>query len=125
MPRKIKNRREDLRYALPTDLGAEIEFDGPDGGSYRLPLLEISGLGLAFFIPEPIPGIEAGVTLANGRILVGALVIGGNLVVQYTMRDGLSGHKCGAQFYPASDTDRNELVGLLSRLESLLQLRRT
>ncbi len=125
MPLKDREKREERRYDLPTDLGAEIEFDAPDGGRYRLPLLEISGLGLAFFIPEPIPGIEAGITLANGRILVGALVIGGNLVVQHTLRDGLTGHKCGAQFYPASDTDRNELVSLLSSLESLSQPRRT
>ncbi len=125
MPLRVSNRRQDRRYALPTDGGAEIEFDVPDGGHHRLPLLNISVFGLAFFIPEPIPEIEAGCMLAAAQIHVGSLVIRGDLVVQHTLRDGLSGHKCGAQFYPASDTDRNELVGLLSRLESLLQLRRT
>ncbi len=125
MPLKVKNIREARRYTLPTDLGAEIEFDGPDGGSYRLPLLEISGLGLAFFIPEPIPGIEAGITLADVQIQVGSLVIRGNLALQHTLRDHPSNHKCGAQFYPASDTDRNELVSLLLRLESLSRSRRT
>ena len=43
MPLKVKSRREDHRYALPTDLGAEIEFDVSDGGRYRLQLLNISG----------------------------------------------------------------------------------
>jgi len=119
MPLKVKNKREDRRYALPTHLGAEIEFSCPDGGRYRLPLLEISGLGLGFFIPEQIPGIVAGIMLADTQIQVGSLVIRGNLSVQHTLQEHPSNHKCGAQFYPASDTDRNELVGLLARLESL------
>jgi len=119
MPLKTKNRREDRRYALPTYLGAEIEFDSPDGGRYRLPLLEISGLGLAFFVPERIPGIGAGVMLSDTRVHVGSLVIRGNLAVQHTLHEHPANHKCGAQFFPASDTDRNELIGLLGRLESL------
>ena len=125
MPLKIENKREDRRYALPADLGAEIEFEGPDGRCYRLPLLQISGLGLAFCLPEPVPGIEGGVTLADVQILVGSLVIRGHLAVQHTLRDHLAIHKCGAHFYPASDADRNELVSLLSRLDSLSQLRRS
>ncbi len=120
---RVKNKRQERRYALPTDLGAEIEFDVPDRGHYRLPLLNISSLGLAFFIPEPIPEIEAGIMLADAQIHVGSLVIRGNLAVENVLRNHPS--KCGAQFYPTSDTDRNELVSLLSRLESLLQLRQT
>ncbi len=125
MPLMVKNRREDRRYALPTDVGAEIEFDVPGGGHYRLPLRNIGSLGLAFYIPEPLPEIEAGIMLTDAQIHVGSLVIRGNLAVQHTLRDHLSNHKCGAQFYPASDTDRNELVSLLSSLESLSQPRRT
>ena len=125
MPLKDKIRREDLRYALPTDLGAEIEFNVLDGGHYRLPLLDISGLGLAFSIPEPIPEIKAGVMLVAAQIHVGALVIRGSLVVQHIVRDHPSKQECGAQFYPARDRDRNELVSLLSRLKSMSQLGRT
>ena len=121
MPLKVKNRREDHRYALPTDLGAEIAFDVPDGGHHRLPLLNISVFGLAFFIPEPIPGIEAGIMLADAQIQIGSVVIRGNLALRHTPRDHPSSYKCGAQFYTASDTDRNELVSLLSRLEPPLQ----
>lgn len=121
MPLKVKNKREDRRYSLPTYLGAEIEFDSPDGGRYRLPLLEISGLGLAFFIPERIPGIVAGVMLADTQIHVGSLVIRGNLSVQHTLLEHPSNHKCGAQFFPATDKDRNELIGLLGRLDSLVK----
>ena len=116
MPLRVKNRRVERRYALPTDLGAEIEFDVPFGGHYRLPLLNISVFGLAFFIPEPIPGIEAGIMLADAQIHVGSLVIRGKLALHHSLRDHPFNHKCGARFYPASDTDRNELVSLLSRL---------
>ncbi len=125
MPLKIKNKRKDRRYALPADVGAEIEFDVLDGGHYRLPLLNITSLGLAFSIPEPIPELKAGTMLAAAKIHVGSLVIRGNLVVQHILRDHPSKHKCGAQFYPASDSDRNELVSLLSRLKSMSQLRQT
>ena len=125
MPLRAEDMREDRRYDLSSDLGAEIEFDVPDGGRYRLPLLNISGLGLAFSIPEPIPEIEAGIMLAAAQIHVGSLVIRGNLVVLHIVRDHPSKQECGAQFYPASDTDRNELVSLLSRLKSMSQLRQT
>ncbi len=125
MPLKAKERRA-RRYALPADLGAEIEFDIPFGGHYRLRLFNISSSGLAFFVPEPILEIEAGIMVNDAEIHVdsqihfGSLVIRGNLVLRHTPREHPSDHKCGAQFYPASDTDRNELVSLLSNLELLL-----
>ncbi len=115
--------RQARRYDLPA--GAEIEFDVPDGGHYRLPLLNNSVLGLAFFIPDPIPGLEAGIVLAAAQIHVDSLVIRGNLALRHTLPDHPFNHKCGARFYPAFDTDRNELVSLLSRLESPLQPRQT
>ncbi len=125
MPLKVKNKREDRRYALPTEVGAEVEFDVLNGGHYHLPLLNINSLGLAFSIPEPIPELKVGSMLAAAQIHVGSLVIRGSLVVQHIVRDHPSKQKCGAEFYPASDTDRNELVSLLSRLKSMSQLRRT
>ncbi len=82
-------------------------------------MLNISVHGLAFFSPEPIPEIVAGIMLAAAQIHVGSLVIRGNLALRHPLQDQPFNHKCGAQFYPASDTDRNELVSLLSRLESL------
>ncbi len=124
MPLRV-NKREDRRYALPTEVGAEVEFDVLNGGHYHLPLLNINSLGLAFSIPEPIPELKVGLMLTAVQIHVGSLVIRGNLVVQHIVRDHPSKQECGAQFYPACDTDRNELVSLLSRLESLLQPRRT
>ncbi len=124
MPLRFKNKRQDRRYVLPTDVGAEIEFDVLDGGHYRLPLVDINSLGLAFSMPEPIPELKAGCMLAAAQIHVGPLVIRGNLVVQHIALDHPK-HKCGAQFYPATGKDRNELVSLLSRLESMLPPRQT
>ncbi len=125
MPLKVKNMREERRYSLPADLGAKIEFDVSDGGHYRFQLLNISGLGLAFFIPGPIPGIEVGIMLADAQIQVGSAVIRGTIAVKHTLPDHPWDYKCGAQFYPVSDTDSNELVSLLASLESLLQPRHT
>lgn len=121
MPMKVKNKRVDRRYPLSKDWGAEIEFDVLEGGHYRLPLLNINSLGLAFSFPEPIPDIKPGCMLAAAKIHVGALVIHGSLVVQHIMRDH-SKHNCGAEFYPASNADRDELVSLLSRLQSISEL---
>ena len=114
--------REDPRYALSKELGAEIEFNIPDGGRYRLPLLNLSSLGLAFAMPDPIPEIEAGMKLADAQIHVGPLVIRGNLTVQHVPQQHPTEPGCGAQFFPATDADRNELVSLLSRLEFLARL---
>ena len=116
---RVKNKRDD-RYILPADLGASIEFDVPDRGHYRFQLLNISGLGLAFFIPGPIPGIEVGIMLADAQIQVGSAVIRGTIAVKHTLPDHPWDYKCGAQFYPVSDTDSHELVSLLSNLELLL-----
>lgn len=121
MPMKVKNKRVDRRYPLSKDWGAEIEFDVLEGGHYRFPLLNINSLGLAFSFPEPIPDIKPGCMLAAAKIYVGALVIRGTLVVQHIMRDH-SKHNCGAEFYPASNADRDELVSLLSRLQSISEL---
>ena len=103
MPLKVKNRR-DCRYVLPADMGAEIEFDVPFGGHYRLQLLNISSLGVAFFVPGPILEFETG-TMVNdaeihvsSKIHVGSVVIRGNLVLRHTPRDHPSSHECGAQF---------------------------
>ncbi len=63
--------------------------------------------------------------LAAAKIHVGSLEIRGNLALRHPMRGQPFDHKCGAQFYAASDTDRNELVSLLSRLKSMSQLRQT
>ena len=119
---KEQQRRDDRRYDLLKELGAEIEFEVPGGERFRLPLLNISGLGLAFSVPEPIPQIRAGIMLADAGIHVGPLVIRGNLTVQHVPQQHPTEPWCGAQFFPASDADRNELVSLLSRLEFLARL---
>ena len=119
MPRVIKNRREDTRYDLPRNLGGEIEFDGPDGGRHRLPLAEVSVGGFAFFIPGGLAGIMSGATLSDAVIRVDRLVMRGNLAVLHVTRGSGSDCTCGVQFFPATDSDRNELTSLVSRLEAL------
>lgn len=119
MPRIIKNRRGDTRYGLPRDLGAEVEFEGTDGARHRLTLAEISVGGFAFLVPDRLPGIAAGAMLKDAVIRVGRLEIRGNLGVLHVTRSSKSEYKCGARYYPATDSDRNELISLVARLDSL------
>jgi c-di-GMP-binding flagellar brake protein YcgR len=115
---KLVDRREVTRHLLPPIVGAEIEFDGPDGARHRMPLTEISVAGCAFYIPDRLPGVVRGASLTDAEIRVGQLLIQGNLVVARATHSDTE-HICGVQFFPKTDADRNELTGLVSRLETL------
>ena len=60
-----------------------------------------------------------GATLSDAVIRVGRRVMRGNLAVLHVTRGKGSDYTCGVQFFPASDADRNDLTGLVSRLASL------
>ena len=111
-------RREDPRYFLPHALGAELEFDGPDGERYRYPLMDISIRGASFSLPLRPEGIEEGAMLPNASILVDDLEIRGNLTVLHATRRFRANYSCGVQFYPKTDIDQNQLVSFVSRLDA-------
>ena len=125
MPTQVVNRREETRHLLPGSLGAEIEFDGPDGGRHRLPLTEISFGGASFSMPYRLPGIENGTMLTDALIRVGQFEMQGNLAVLHTTRGFVSKYTYGVQFYPKTASDRNQLIGLVSHLERLPKLWRS
>ncbi len=114
-------RREDPRYFLPQALGAELEFDGPDGTRQRYPLLDISIRGASFSLPLRLEGIDEGAMLGNAVIRVDDLEIQGNLTVLHATRRFRANYSCGVQFYPKSDLDQNQLVSFVSRLEAAQQ----
>ena len=78
---ELPQRREDPRYFLPSALGAEMEFDGPDGTRHRFPLLDISIRGASFTLPLRFEWIDAGAMLGNAVIRIDDLEIQGNLTV--------------------------------------------
>ena len=112
------HRREDPRYFLPYVLGAELEFDGPDGARHRYPLMDVSIRGVSFALPLRVEGIDEGAMLPNAVILVDDLEIRGNLAVNHTTRRFRARYRCGVQFYPKTDVDQNQLVSFVSRLDA-------
>jgi len=119
MPTKIENRRRDVRNPIPEFLEAQIEFSAPDGSSQELPLIELSVSGGSFRMPQRIPGLKAGVMIDIALIRVGEIEIRSHVEMLHVTRGGGSSYVCGVRLYPATDDDRNELIGLVSRLGSV------
>jgi hypothetical protein len=117
MPKQIQNRDEP-RYPVPSAMGAELEFDRPDGTRHRYSLLDVSMRGACFAMPLRSEGIDAGAMLVNALLLVDDVKIGGNLAVQHTTRQFRANYTCGVQFFPRTDLDQNQLVSLVSRMDS-------
>jgi len=122
MPIQINDRREDPRSQVPNFQDAEIEFTGPDGTAHKRPLIELSLSGGSFQLPERIPGLEVGTTVAGSVIRFGEFEIHVNPVIRRVTRYDGRGYECGVQFYTMNDQDRNEMAALISRLEQYLQM---
>jgi len=116
MPKQMVNRRSDTRHKLP---GAEIEFNTRDGAHHVLPLMEVSIGGASFEIPRRLNGIEAGAMLSDAMIRLGRFQVQGNLVVMHMVPGYGPDYTVGVEFHPRTDGDRNKLIDLITRLESL------
>ena len=119
MPRSISNRREESRFGVSSTLRATVEFTESDKMHRELALRELSVSGLAFSMPGPLPGIEPGAMLDKSVIRLGELEIHGSMTVLHTTRGFGAQYIVGAQFFPRSEADSNELIGLVSRLEDM------
>ena len=121
MPVRIKNRREERRSWFPGFQDAEIEFTGPDGTAHKRPLIELSLSGGSFQLPERIPGLEVGTTVAGSVIRFGEFEIHLNFAIRRVTGDDEKGYECGVQFYKMSARNRNEMATLISGLQQYLQ----
>ena len=124
MVRQVPNRRDDARHEIPRVLGATIEFEGPDGARLTLRLISVSPQGASFSIeiPRQFHRIEKGALLKDAVIRVGDTVVRGNLAVAHTTRGFAKDYTCGVSFFPASESDSNELINLVARLAVLPKL---
>ena len=119
MAKKAQERRLDKRHSLPEAIPAEIQFKGPDGIDYTFPVLDLSVTGASFHMSRAVIGIEPGAMLADAVLRLGRLEVHGNLsVLRVTKLFGTS-RTCGVQFFPKTENDRNELINLITRLDSL------
>lgn len=119
MPTKIEERRSEERIRFPDFLGAEIEFEMPVGVTHICPMIELSMSGGSFPLDRRIDGLDTGASITNATIRVGELEVGAHLQVLRVSRGTKYPFVCGVQIFPATDLDRNELTGLLSRLDSM------
>lgn len=121
MPTKIQNRREERRSRIPGFQDAEIELRAANGFEGRFPLVDLSIRGGQFRMPVRTPEVQAGTTVDGAILHVGELQIKANVQVLHVSRIEGNAYVCGVRLYPATEDDRNELAGLVSRLESLPQ----
>jgi hypothetical protein len=119
VPKQVQDRREDGRKRIPGFVGAVIAFNGPDGTAHRFPIIELSVGGGSFELPARIRGLEAGAPCSGGTICVGEIEIKVNLEIRHVTRSEGTLYECGAQIFPRSDEDRNEMAALISRLYSV------
>ena len=121
MPTKIDNRRGETRTPLPEYLRATIRVRAAGGLEQEYRLLELSMSGASFVLPQRTSGIETGDSLENVVLCVGDLEVASHAQVLHVSRLEGNAYACGVRLFPAGEEDRNELSGLVSRLESLPQ----
>ncbi len=117
MPVQVKNRPWNPRSRISEFQYAEIEFTGPDGTTYKWPLIELSLSGGSFRLPERIPGLEVGTPVEGRVIRFGEFEIQVNFVIRHVTRDDETGYEYGVQFYTMNYHDRNEMAALISQLQ--------
>ena len=122
MPNQVTDRREDPRSEVPDFQNAVIEFTGPDGTAHKRPLIELSVNGGSFQLPEPIPGLEVGATVAGSVIRFGEFEIHVNFIIRRVTSYEEKRVECGVQLFTMNDQDRNEMAALISRLEQYLKM---
>ena len=116
--------REETRLAVPRTERAFVEFDYPQpmGRRRRLSLLDVSTAGLCFALPfYGLSGIELSTHLFDVVVRIGGCEIAGELLVSHVTRESDVRILCGGRFYPATESDRLQMIKAIVSLESLHQ----
>jgi len=101
------NRRLQNRYAIPSDVGAVLQFRYPSPNGPRLDarLRDVSLSGLSIFLPEELAGIQAGDIVKGIEACVARKTFRGDLLVMHVSPANEAGAVCGGLFYPEGDED--------------------
>ncbi len=116
--------RVEIRLAVPRAERAFVEFDYPQptGKRRRLSLIDLSTAGLCFALPfYGLSGIELSTHLIDVVVRVGSCEIEGELLVSHVTRESDERILCGGRFYPATESDRLQMIKAMAALESLQQ----
>jgi len=115
-----KDRRREHRHEVQQSLDAFVEFDHPNGERERVPLLDLSIAGLAFWLPAWLADMEAGTRFSDVVVHVGDGSIRGELLVLRVEPDPEddAGVSCGAYFYPDTAAELDKMTCLISGLKA-------
>ena len=96
---------------------AFVKIDLVGKSHWRLKLVEISEIGVAFRLQNGRPSLAVGSCINGVKLHVAGLRIVGNIrVVHLTPKTG-EDTICGAEFNPSAEVDRNTMTILRSCLE--------
>lgn len=106
----------DRRYSILKAGGAYVEFScpGPTGGTFRLPILELSASGLSFALGQLLPSIARDTVLEHVTVCVADCEMRGRLMVKHLTVVGRGEAACGAVFYPSTEADLLKLNAIIS-----------
>lgn len=119
MPRAITNRRSENRCDLPRFLDGRVHLSAPDGTEGDFLLVDLSLTGVCFQLESRLNWVTPESIFEKATIKIGSVTLTGGIRVLHVYRGDGPGYSCGAQFFPKGEEDRNELIGLLTRLEAL------
>ena len=112
-------RRRNRRFTFPAATAPFVEFGWPERGSpvVRARVTDVSASGLAFAVPELIPGLDFARQIRGATVHLGQRSIRADLLAVHVTRAG-RGAVCGCLFYPATDADLTRWRRLLTALEA-------
>ncbi len=116
------DKRLEPRHAVPRAECAYVEFDYPQSTDRRrrLSLLDLSSAGVCFALPfYGLSGFSSATNLVDVIVRVRGRAIDGELVVAHVTRESNSRIRCGARFYPFTESDRLQLVRAIASLDAL------
>jgi hypothetical protein len=107
------SRRRDPRFRVqPGAASVEFDFEGPDGGTRRGDVVDLSAAGLSCALDSD-PGIQIGTLLVAVCVDVGSCLLEGDLKVN-SSRSIDSRVAFGCLFYPSSDEDSARWMALVA-----------
>ena len=115
-------QRLETRHAVPRAECAYVEFDYPQSTDRRrrLSLLDLSSAGVCFALPfYGLSGFSCATNLVGVIVRVRGRAIDGELVVAHVTRESNSRVRCGARFYPSTESDRLQLLRAIDNLDAL------
>ena len=107
--------RRDKRYVLRQGAGVvEIPQTSARARPVSAPLTKISAAGVAFVLPTPVAGVDAGTPLPDVELRFGSCVLRGDILVRDVRSLDAGGSEVGGMFLPENHEAEARLMALLA-----------